>query len=95
MFKGIGKVEYAKENPFVSQVVTTSDGQRVEIPQMVGSDTRVIPMEDDMYKVITQGVRLPKPEAKVKILTEAELIRIVQKYGDKTDIRKKVNKIRC
>jgi len=81
MFKGIGKVEYAKENPFVSQVVTTSSGQKIEIPQMIGSDTRVVPMDDDKYKVITQGVRLPKPEAKVKILTEAELI---AQYGDKT-----------
>lgn len=75
----MGKVEYAKDNPFVSQIVTTSDGKKIEIPQMVGSDTKVEPQKDGTYKVTTQGVRIPKPEPEVKILTEEEL---VARYGD-------------
>ena len=36
-----GKVEFAKNNPYVSQVVTTSTGQKLEIPTMLGSQTKI------------------------------------------------------
>ena len=81
MSVGMGKVEYAKDNPYVSQIVTTSDGQKLEIPQMIGSDTKIVPQKDGTYKVISQGVRYPRPEPTVKILTEEELI---AKYGKDT-----------
>ena len=78
---GKGKVENARNNPFVSQIVTTSDGQKLEIPQMIGSNTKIVPLKDGTYKVITQGVCFPAPKPKVTILTEEEL---VAKYGNKT-----------
>ena len=80
MSTAVGKVEYAKDNPFVSQIVTTSDGQKIEIPQMIGSKTTIEPQKDGTYKVTTQGVRMPNPEPEVKILTEEEL---VARYGNK------------
>ena len=79
MSKGVGKVEFAKDNPYISQIVTTSKGQKVIIPQMIGSETHVKALNDGTYEVKTQGVRLPKPEPKVTILTEDELI---AKYGN-------------
>ena len=78
---GKGRAEYAKNNPNVSQIITTSDGQKITIPNMIGSNTKVIPLDDGTYKVITQGVRFPRPEPVVTILTEDELI---AKYGKNT-----------
>jgi len=84
MSNGIGKVEYAKNDSFVRQIVTTSDGKKVEIPNYVGSTVTVKPLKDGTYKVTSKGVTLPdkpKAEPRVSILTEEEL---VSRYGKNT-----------
>ena len=78
----VGSVESAKNNPFVNQVVTTTSGEKVEIPTMAGSTINIKPMEDGKYQ---ETITYPNPpgknyEPKVSILSEAEL---VAKYGDK------------
>ena len=74
-FKGANKGKVEKGNsPFVRQVVTLSNGEKLTIPTMMGSSTNVEPLDDGTYKVTTQYSIFPKPEPKVAILTEEELV---------------------
>ncbi len=79
----IGSVENAKGNALVHQVVTTTSGEKVEIPAMAGSTISIKPMEDGKYQ---ETITYPNPpgknyEPKVTILSEDEL---VAKYGNQT-----------
>lgn len=75
-----GKVEFAKNNPYVSQIVTTSTGEQLTIPTMLGSQTKIKALKDGTYEVTTKASYYgAKPET--KILTEEEL---VARYGQKT-----------
>lgn len=74
-FKGAPKGKVEKGNtPYVRQIVTLSNGEKLEIPVMMGSKTNVESLDDGTYKVTTQAVVFPKPEPKVTIMTEAELV---------------------
>ena len=68
----------SQKNPVIKQIITTSSGKKVYIPAMLGSETKVEALRDGTYKVITQTVVYPKPEPKVTIMTEEELI---EKFG--------------
>lgn len=84
-FKGVDKGILKKVgNPQVRQVVTTSSGEKVIVPAMLGSETTVVPLNDGTYKVITQAVVYPKPEPKVTIMTEEELVEHFAKFNNGT-----------
>lgn len=89
VFKGgkKGKVEFAKNNPVVRQVITTASGQKVFIPVMMGSETTVEPLKDGTYKVVSRPVTNPPQEPKVTIMSEAELIENFGKYTPKLDVQ--------
>lgn len=72
-----GKVKNAKDNPLVSQVVTTTTGQVIEIPVMMGSTTKVKALPNQKYQ-ITHKVITPGAKAEKTIITEQELI---EKFG--------------
>ena len=72
-----GKVKKAKDNPLVSQVVTTTTGQVIEIPVMLGSTTKVKALPNQKYQ-ITHKVITPGAKAEKTIITEQELI---EKFG--------------
>lgn len=72
-----GKVKNAKDNPLVSQVVTTTTGQVIEIPVMLGSTTKVKALPNQKYQ-ITHKVITPGAKAEKTIITEQELI---EKFG--------------
>jgi len=79
----VGSVETAKNNAFVHQIVTTSSGEKVEIPTMAGSTIDIKPTKDGKYQ---ETITYPNPpgknyEPKVSILSEDELI---AKYGNQT-----------
>ena len=84
-FKGADKGILKKTgNPQVRQVITTSSGEKVIVPAMLGSETTVVPLNDGTYKVITQAVVYPKPEPKVTIMTEDELVEHFAKFNNGT-----------
>lgn len=76
----VGSVSWAKDNPNVRQIVTTSKGEKVEIPVMMGSETNVKPLKDGTYRVEYKPT-LPNAKWETKILTEDEL---VARYGKDT-----------
>lgn len=73
----VGSVSWAKDNPNVRQIVTTSKGEQLEIPVMMGSETNVKPLKDGTYRVEYKPT-LPNAQWETKILTEDEL---VARYG--------------
>ena len=77
---GTGSVSYTKDNPNVRQVVTTSKGEQLEIPVMMGSTTDVKPLKDGTYEVKYKPT-VPNAQWETKILTEDEL---VARYGKNT-----------
>ena len=76
----VGSVSYAKNNPGVRQIVTTSKGEQIEIPVMMGSTTDVTPLKDGTYEVKYKPT-IPNAQWESKILTEDEL---VAHYGKNT-----------
>lgn len=76
----VGSVTWAKDNPGVRQIVTTSKGEKLEIPVMMGSETNVKPLKDGTYEVKYRPV-VPNAQWETKILTEEEL---VARYGKET-----------
>lgn len=76
----VGSVRYAKNNPGVRQIVTTSKGEQIEIPVMMGSTTDVTPLKDGTYEVKYKPT-IPNAQWESKILTEDEL---VARYGKNT-----------
>ena len=74
-FKGVQKssANVADRIP-ARQVVTLSNGEKLVIPVMMGSSTNVEPLVDGTYKVTSQAIVFPKPEPKVTIMTEEELV---------------------
>ena len=76
-----GSVEYVKNDPYVRQVITTTKGEKLYTPQMVGSTTDIKALDDGKYELTTKTATFPKGKKTVTILTEDEL---VAKYGDKT-----------
>lgn len=84
-FKGADKGILKKTgNPHVRQVITTSSGEKVIVPAMLGSETTVVPLNDGTYKVVTQAVVYPRPEPKVTIMTEDELVEHFAKFNNGT-----------
>lgn len=85
-----GKVEMGRKMHFIpahmlgGDVIRTQNNSLVVIPQMLGSTTKVKPLKDGNYAVITQAVIMPKEKPVVEILTEDEL---VAKYGIKKGIK--------
>ena len=77
---GMGSVSYVKDNPNVRQIVTTSKGEQLEIPVMMGSTTDVKPLKDGTYEVKSKPT-VPNAQWETKILTEDEL---VARYGKNT-----------
>ena len=75
-----GKVEFAKNDPFVSQIVTTSTGEKLVIPTMMGSSTKIKALPDGTYQVTTKA-SVYGAQHQTKILTEDEL---VARYGEKS-----------
>ena len=76
----VGSVSYAKNNPSVRQIVTTSKGEQLEIPVMMGSTTDVKALKDGTYEVKYKP-SIPNAKWETKILTEDEL---VARYGKNT-----------
>ena len=77
---GVGRVSYAKNNPGVRQIVTTSKGEQLEIPVMMGSTTDVKALKDGTYEIKYKPT-IPNAQWKTEILTEDEL---VARYGKNT-----------
>lgn len=74
---GMGKVKKVKNNPHVSQIVTTTTGQKIEIPVMMGSTTKVKALSKGRYQ-ITYKPTTPDAKAEKTVITEQELI---ERYG--------------
>ena len=82
---GKGSVEYAKNNLQVSQIVTTSDGKKIVIPNMMGSTTRVKPLDSGSYEVTHQYcVYGSKPET--RIMSEDEFVAEYKDMGKNLNI---------
>ena len=82
---GKGSVEYAKNNLQVSQIVTTSDGEKIVIPNMMGSSTHVRPLNNGSYEVTHQySVYGSKPET--RIMSEDEFVAEYKDMGKKLNI---------
>lgn len=82
---GKGSVEYAKDNLQVSQIVTTSDGKKIVIPNMMGSSTHVRPLNNGSYEVTHQySVYGSKPET--RIMSEEDFVAEYENLGKKLNI---------
>ncbi len=89
VFKGRkkGKVEFAKDIPGVSQIITTTTGEKVPIPVYLGSQTYVKPLRNGMYKVVSRLVVNPPQKPSVTIMSEQELIEHFAKQAPKLDVK--------
>lgn len=74
---GMGRVKKVKDNPNVSQVVTTTTGKKIEIPVTLGVTTQVKALSKGRYQVTTKA-SLPDAKPEKTIMTEQELI---EKFG--------------
>lgn len=68
----MGKVKRSK-NPDVNFVITTTNGQKIEYPFMLGCQTKIIPLPNKKYAVYRTTV-VPNAETKSKIVTEEQLL---------------------
>ena len=75
----IGSVEYTKNDPYVSQIITTSKGDIIPIPRTMGENTEIQALNNGKYVVIDNSLIDEEGKPDMDLLSEEQLI---AKYGD-------------
>ena len=70
----IASVEITKNDPYVSQIVTTSKGEKLPIPRTMGNNTEIQALNNGKYVIIDKNVINENGKPDINLLTEEELI---------------------
>lgn len=79
----IPKVQRVIGEQFISRIITTSNGEQVAIPKILGRATDVIVRQDGKFEITQHGNKFLGLTEKKSVLSEEELISQYGKYTGK------------